>query len=416
MSALIPLTVIPSPILEPAKSLRTQSRPPSSPARESPKRKTVAVIFGTRPEAIKLGPVIRAINMQEQAFRCVVIATGQHTHLVQPVIDLFGIRVDYNLGLMQPGQSPNTLTGRAMTTLEPILTQEKPDAVLVQGDTSSALAAALTAFHLRIPIGHIEAGLRSGDASNPFPEEMNRRLITRLASWHFAPTGTNRRQLLAEGVADKAIFVTGNPVVDALLTIRRRVPPSERLRGILRQAGSRRILVVTMHRRENLGEVMAGCLDALRRFVQRHADVELVFPMHPNPAVRSIAEAVLGNTERVQLVEPLDYPDFLGLLSRAWLIASDSGGVQEEAPTFGKPLLILRETTERPEAVQVGAARLVGTSPQRLAALLEAAHADVSWPQHLRSIINPFGRGKSAGRIVAALAELLGVSLRKEAA
>lgn len=224
MSALIPLTIVPSPVLEPAKSLRTRSRLPSSAVQASPKRKTVAVIFGTRPEAIKLAPVIQALNTQEQAFRYVVIATGQHTQLVQPVIDLFGMRVAYNLGLMQPGQSPNTLTARAMTALEPILTQEKPDAVLVQGDTSSALAAALTAFHLRIPIGHIEAGLRSGDVSNPFPEEMNRKLITKLASWHFAPTGANRRQLLAEGVADKAIFVTGNPVVDALLTIRRRVP------------------------------------------------------------------------------------------------------------------------------------------------------------------------------------------------
>lgn len=416
MSALIPLTIVPSPVLEPAKSLRTRSRLPSSAVQASPKRKTVAVIFGTRPEAIKLAPVIQALNTQEQAFRYVVIATGQHTQLVQPVIDLFGMRVAYNLGLMQPGQSPNTLTARAMSALEPILTQEKPDAVLVQGDTSSALAAALTAFHLRIPIGHIEAGLRSGDVSNPFPEEMNRKLITKLASWHFAPTGANRRQLLAEGVADKAIFVTGNPVVDALLTIRRRVPPSERVQAILRQAASRRILVVTMHRRENLGEVMAGCLSALRHFVQRHADVELVFPMHPNPAVRCTAQTVLGDTERVQLVEPLDYPDFLALLSRAWLIASDSGGVQEEAPTLRKPLLILRETTERPEAVQVGAARLVGTSPRRLRATLEAAYGDVSWPRHLRTIVNPFGRGNSAGRIVAALAKVLGVSLRKEAA
>ncbi|MCS6978115.1 MAG: UDP-N-acetylglucosamine 2-epimerase (non-hydrolyzing) [Gemmatales bacterium] len=374
------------------------------------------MVFGTRPEAIKLAPVIRALNKWSESFRCVVIATGQHTDLVEPLIKLFGFRVDHNLALMQPGQSPNTLSARAMLGLETVLTQEKPDVVLVQGDTSSALAAALAAFHLRIPVGHIEAGLRTGEPNNPFPEEMNRRLITQLATWHFAPTSSNRRTLLGEGVPNSAVFVTGNTVVDALLTIRRHVPPSMKLTAILQRAERRRLLVVTMHRRENLGAVMVGCLEALHEFVERHGDVELVFPVHPNPAVRSAAQSVLGETPRVQLVEPLDYADFLALVSQAWLIASDSGGIQEEAPTLRKPLLILRETTERPEAVRVGAARLIGTSPRKLAASLEAAYADDSWHRHLRTVVNPFGRGDSAVRIITALAQALGVPLRKEAA
>lgn len=417
MNAFAPWTAAPSLTEQPAAASPTRRRLIQNASGTGPiLPKTVAVVFGTRPEAIKVAPVIHALSRQPECFRTVVVSTGQHRELVRPFVDLFGIRVDHDLDLMRPGQTPNTLTARAMLALEPVLAQERPDVVLVQGDTSSALAAALTAFQLRIPVGHIEAGLRSGDLFNPFPEEMNRRQISHLATWHFAPTSANRRLLLAEGVPDKAIFVTGNPVVDAVRTIRHRVPPSSRLQQILAAAEDRRILAVTMHRRENLGDIMVGCLTALREFVLSHKDVELVFPMHPNPAVRSVAETVMQDAPRVQLVEPLDYADFLGLLDHAWLIASDSGGVQEEAPTLRKPLLVLRETTERPEAVRVGAARLVGTSPAKLRQMLENAYSDDEWPRHLKSVVNPFGQGDSALRIVAALAKVLRVPLRKEAA
>jgi UDP-N-acetylglucosamine 2-epimerase (non-hydrolysing) len=375
----------------------------------------VAIVLGTRPEAIKLAPVIRELLARSQEFRPVVIGTGQHADLVRPMLDLFQISLDYDLGLMQPRQTPTSFTALALAALEPVLQTVAADAVLVQGDTCSAVAGAWAAFHLRIPVGHVEAGLRSGDAANPFPEEMNRRLITRLASWHFCPTAGNRRHLLAEGVPDQTIFVTGNPVVDALLTIRNRVLPSERCQQIIQAAQGRRILVLTLHRRENQGDIMAGYLTVLRDFVASHADVELVFPVHPSPAVRAIAHGILGGTARVQLVEPLPYADFLALVQEAWLIASDSGGIQEEAPTLGKPLLVLRQTTERPEAIRAGVARLVGQSSARFRTLLEQAYADDRWTCHLRQVVNPFGKGDSAQRIVTALARVLGVSLHKVA-
>lgn len=371
------------------------------------------MLFGTRPEIIKLSPVIRALQSQPRTFRTVTVNAGQHTDLLEPLVQQLGVRVDYGLQVMQAGQTPNQVCARLLTELEPVLRETKPAAILVQGDTSTALAGALAGFNLRIPVGHVEAGLRTDDPQNPFPEEMNRRLITRLATWHFAATERNRQTLLDEGVAAESITVTGNPVVDALHEIRGRTL-SPKLRLVLAATEGQKRLVVTTHRRESFGDKMAVNLRVLRDFVGRHADVTLLFPVHPNPSVRSVAHAVLGEQPRVHLLEPLDYQDFIGLLDNAWLIASDSGGIQEEAPTLGVPLLVLRENTERPEAIEVGAAQLVGNSAGRLRTLLEATYAGDAWAEQVRGIANPFGQGDSGQRIAGALAQALGVTLRNE--
>jgi UDP-N-acetylglucosamine 2-epimerase (non-hydrolysing) len=256
-------------------------------------------------------------------------------------------------------------------------------------------------------VGHVEAGLRSGDLLSPFPEEMNRRLITRLARYHFAATQSNVDALKAEGVNAHCIVLTGNTVVDSLHAIRAGHVPSAQLAGALAKLEGLRLIALTTHRRENFGEVMLGHLRALRRFVEHHEDLALVFPVHPNPAVRAAAQSALSGAPRVLLVEPLEYPDFIHLLSRAWLIVSDSGGVQEEAPTLGKPLLVLRENTERPEIVSCGVGRLVGNTPHRLEALLEQALTDADWLRRVRDVSNPFGAGDSGARIVGALGHLL---------
>jgi UDP-N-acetylglucosamine 2-epimerase (non-hydrolysing) len=260
-----------------------------------------------------------------------------------------------------------------------------------------------------VPVGHVEAGLRTGDARSPFPEEMNRRLVTQLAQYHFAATADNVETLRAEGVAADRIALTGNPVVDALREILASDEPFPRMRGLLDPLARHRLIVLTTHRRESFGAVMEGHLRVLRRFVERHADLALVFPVHPNPAVREVAERVLGGAERVLRLEPLEYPEFIHLLSRAWLLVSDSGGVQEEAPTLGKPLLVLRENTERPEVLRCGVGRLVGNSSSRLETLLEEALVDQGWTLHARNVPNPFGTGDAGVRIAAAIERLLKV-------
>jgi UDP-N-acetylglucosamine 2-epimerase (non-hydrolysing) len=362
--------------------------------------RTVLTIFGTRPEVIKLAPVLRELAAASSGVRSVVVCTGQHIDLLGPFISLFGLRIDHDLRLMRPGQTPNILCARALAALDPVLADEKPDVVLVQGDTTTALAGALAAFHHRVPVGHVEAGLRSGDPLSPYPEEMNRRLISRLATLHFAATARNRDTLLAEGVDPRRVFLTGNPVVDALQTILARQDISPTLRQVLAGTEGLKRIALTTHRRESFGATLAGNLTVLRDFVAEHQDVALVFPVHPNPQVRGPAGDLLGNRPRIHLLPPLDYGDFIGLLARSWLIVSDSGGVQEEAPTLGVPLLVLRKNTERPEAVECGSARLAGDSPALLRSLLDEAYRD---DRHNRQVINPFGRGDSGRRIVAAL-------------
>jgi UDP-N-acetylglucosamine 2-epimerase (non-hydrolysing) len=372
-------------------------------------RSTVLTVFGTRPEVIKLAPVVAELGRRPDRFRVVTVSSGQHPDLIAPFVQLFGLRVAHDLEVMRPGQPLSLLFARVLTALDPVLVAEKPAVVLVQGDTTTAAAAALAAFHRRIPVGHVEAGLRTADPLSPFPEEMNRRLVTRLARWHFAGTRNHVRTLLREGVARDRIVLTGNPVVDALQHIEAGGHCSPALRGILVATEGKRRIVLTTHRRESFGGVLEGNLRVLADFVERHPDTALIFPVHPNPVVREVARAVLAGRERVHLTEPLEYADFIGLLSRAWVIASDSGGVQEEAPSLGVPLLVLRETTERPEALECGAARLA-KSPELLATML--AELDRCYPTaeagaRPDSPRNPFGDGRAGRRIVRALARLL---------
>jgi UDP-N-acetylglucosamine 2-epimerase (non-hydrolysing) len=363
----------------------------------------VLVILGTRPEVIKLAPVIRALAPR---LATVVVASGQHAALLYLLAEQLGVRFDHDIGAMQPNQTPNALCARILAALDDIVVREAPGLVLVQGDTTTALAGALAAFHRRIPIGHVEAGLRSGQAMNPYPEEMNRRLIGQLATYHFAATSRNRDALLAEGVDPACVFVTGNPVVDSLKAALRRAAGTNGLGEVLDRTGGRRCIVLTTHRRESFGAHMAANLAALRAFIDRHADVALIFPVHPNPAVARAAACLAGHP-RAHLIEPLGYDAFVALLTRAWVIVSDSGGIQEEAPTLGKPLLVLRETTERPEVLECGIARLTGGRPERLTAMLEDLYATGGWGAPSAGTENPFGTGTSGPQIAEIIARLL---------
>ena len=371
------------------------------------REKKVLTVFGTRPEVIKLAPVIEQLEVQRDVFRTVNVTSAQHTDLLYPFVRMFGIRVDHDLHIMEPNQTPNQVCARVLARLDLILDEERPDLILVQGDTTTAMAGALAGFHRRIPIGHVEAGMRSGNAYSPYPEEMNRRLITRLATYHFAATRRNRATLLAEGVPENTVFVTGNPVVDSLHAMLERAGDSPVVVRLLEATSGLKRIVLTTHRRESFGDVMAGNLGALRSFVASHPDVALLFPVHPNPDVVGPATAILSGHPRIHLIPPLGYEDFIVLLSRAWLLVSDAGGVQEEAPTLGKPVLILRENTERPEAIEAGVARLVGGEPLRLALMLEEAYRDGSWIRNVGQGANPFGQGDSGKRIAQIIARLL---------
>ena len=370
-------------------------------------RYKVCTVFGTRPEMIKLAPVIRQLDAAGDRLQCVTVASGQHLDLVDPFIRFFGVKIDHHLQVMEPGQTPNQVCARVLAALDPILAAESPDLIVIQGDTTTALAGALAGFHRHIPVAHVEAGLRSGDCLSPFPEEMNRRLISRLATYHFAATPRNRDILRSEGVAPETIFVTGNPVVDSLQAILPQAASRAALQTLIQSTQNMKRLVMTLHRRENFGERFAGNLQVLREFVDRHPDVILIFPVHPNPSVHGPAHALLSDHPRIRLLEPLDYLDFIGLLSKAWLIVSDSGGIQEEAPTLGKPLLVLRENTERPEALESGIARLVGAEPEGLRRMLEDVYRNSAWIEQAARIENPFGRGDSGQRIVQIIVALL---------
>jgi UDP-N-acetylglucosamine 2-epimerase (non-hydrolysing) len=367
----------------------------------------VAAVFGTRPEAIKMMPVLREIGARTSSFTLCNIITSQHTDLLDPLLECFQMRAHYSLSVLRPGQTLDQLLSRLLAALDAVLEQVCPDVLLVQGDTTSALAGGLAAHHHKIPVAHVEAGLRSGNRLSPFPEEMNRRLITQLATYHMAATPHNVETLLSEGVPPERIFLTGNPIVDALHTVLATAQPSDQLRRLLADLEGRRLIVLTSHRRENFGETMRGYFEVLRDFVAQHSDVALVFPVHPNPAVRRECARAGLSGPAVRLIDPLVYSDFLQLLCRAWLVVSDSGGVQEEAPSLGKPLLVIRENTERPEAVAAGCARLVGGRPENLARMLAHLAVDDTWIRGVRSIANPFGDGNSAKAIVDALTSAL---------
>jgi len=368
-------------------------------------RLKVLVLFGTRPEAIKLAPVIH--ELRKKFFQTVVVSSSQHKQLLAPFLKTLNVDVDFDLGVMKRDQSPSDVCARVMARLDQVLAQEKPDLVLVQGDTTTTLAGAMAAFYRKIPVGHVEAGLRSGDLMSPFPEEMNRRMVSQIASFHFAATEDNRRNLLAEDVPPKKIFVTGNPVVDSLEKMLANLKVSPPIVSLIAKTYGMKRVLLTTHRRESFGTAMTDNLKALRDFVDKKSDVCLLFPVHPNPNVRGIAKEILGDRERIHLLDPLDYSDFLAVMRAAWMIVSDSGGVQEEAPSLGKPLLVLRENTERPEALTSGVAKLVGIEPGALAKMLDQNYADESWVRSVTEVENPFGDGFAASNIVGVIEEEL---------
>jgi UDP-N-acetylglucosamine 2-epimerase (non-hydrolysing) len=370
-------------------------------------RLKVLVLFGTRPEAIKLAPVIH--ELRKKFFQTVVVCSSQHKGLLVPFLKSLEIDIDFDLGVMKRDQSPTDVCSRVIAKLDKIIAAESPDLILVQGDTTTALAGALAGFYKQIPVGHVEAGLRSGNLMSPFPEEMNRRVVSQMASFHFAATEKNRRNLLDEGVASEKIFVTGNPVVDALKYMLKNLSVSPGITELLDATRRQKRILLTTHRRESFGETMTGNLKILRDFVEKHDDVSLLFPVHPNPNVKNIAKELLGKRERIHLLDPLDYSDFLAIMKASWLIVSDSGGVQEEAPSLGKPLLVLRENTERPEAIRSGVAKLVGSSPGRLRQMLNENYSVDTSVRSVKEVANPFGDGRAAQKIVQNIEEQLAV-------
>ncbi|SPF55991.1 UDP-N-acetyl glucosamine-2-epimerase [Candidatus Desulfosporosinus infrequens] len=363
-------------------------------------RKKVMVVFGTRPEAIKMAPVIQALR-QKESIQCQVTVTAQHREMLDQVLKLFNMIPDFDLNLMRQGQTLTEITTRALSGLKEVYQRELPDLVLVHGDTTTTFVAALAAFYAQIPVGHVEAGLRTGNKYSPFPEEMNRKLASALTDFHFAPTETARKNLLREGIEPEKIFVTGNTVIDALLTT---VKPEysfvdPHIRSILSQGEKSRMILVTTHRRENLGEPMRKIYQALEKTLELFPDTYIIFPVHKNPKVRKVVTEVLGSHPRVNLVEPMDYEPFVNLMARSHLILTDSGGIQEEAPSLGIPVLVVRDTTERPEAVAAGTVSLVGTEYESVFSELKRLLGDQSAYQKMAMAMNPYGDGFAADRI-----------------
>ncbi len=372
-------------------------------------KKTVAVIFGTRPDTIKLAPIILRLRQERRWCRVVTIATAQHRHMLDQVLEVFRIRPDHDLNIMKPRQSLAQITRNTIHALDSIMVAEKPDLVLVQGDTLTTFVGSLAAFFRHVPVGHVEAGLRTNDKKQPFPEEINRRLTSVIADLHFAPTDTARKALLREHIDPASIQVTGNTVIDALhLAVRRKhrftVPA---LRAL--PADRRKIILVTMHRRENWGEPMRGAARALRRLAIELPETLIVFPVHKNPIVREVVRPELETLPNVLLLEPLDYMDFIHIMARSMLVITDSGGVQEEGPALGKPILVLREKTERPEAVRYGTVRLVGLEER---AIFQTARLLLTNPAayaRMATAVNPYGDGRAAERTIRGIQHFFGL-------
>lgn len=364
----------------------------------------VLVVFGTRPEAIKMAPVIRELKKVEDITTKVAV-TGQHREMLDQVLKLFDIVADYDLNLMREKQDLFSITTGVLEGMKAILDKEQPDMVLVHGDTSTTFAAALAAFYQRIPVGHVEAGLRTRNKYSPYPEEMNRSLAGRIAELHFAPTDTARDNLLSESTAGFRIWVTGNTVIDALLDT---IKPGYEFGEEFSQIDfNRRIILVTTHRRENWGNSMRNIYAALLDLVNEFPDVEVVFPVHKNPVVREIAEEMLQGRERFHLIEPLDYEPFAHLMNCCYMVMTDSGGLQEEAPSLGKPVLVLRDTTERPEAIEAGTVKLVGTNRDKIYHQAKRLLTDPDEYEQMARAINPYGDGKAAVRIAKIVTEFL---------
>jgi UDP-N-acetylglucosamine 2-epimerase (non-hydrolysing) len=370
-------------------------------------RLKVMTILGTRPEVIKMAPVIREVKRQHERFEHSLVTTAQHKEMLYQILKDFELTPDTDFGLMQQNQTLAAFASRSLAALSDLLSVQKPHVILVQGDTTTVMTAALAAFYQGVKVGHVEAGLRSFDRYNPFPEEINRRIAGCLADMHFAPTEGARTNLLKEGVPPQQVFVTGNTIVDALqsMTLGKDFD-DENLRRL--NVDNRRIVLVTAHRRENHGQPLRSICQALKSLVTRFADVEIVYPVHLNPSVSTVVQEELGGIERIHMVAPTSYKDLLRLMNLAYLILTDSGGIQEEAPSFHKPVLILREVTERPEVVEANAGRLVGTDANRILQAAEHLLNDATEYARMSSAENPFGDGHAAERIVAILSEQLG--------
>ncbi|MEA1062658.1 non-hydrolyzing UDP-N-acetylglucosamine 2-epimerase [Erwinia sp. HR93] len=367
----------------------------------------VLTVFGTRPEAIKMAPLVHALAA-DPAFEAKVCVTAQHREMLDQVLDLFSIKPDYDLNIMSPGQGLTEITCRILEGLKPVLESFRPDVVLVHGDTTTTIATSLAAFYQRIAVGHVEAGLRTGDLYSPWPEEANRTLTGHLARFHFAPTETSRQNLLRENIAPEKIFVTGNTVVDALLSMRDRILNNEDESQALRARypflqADKKMILVTGHRRESFGSGFEHICQALAQIAAENPDVQIVYPVHLNPNVSEPVNRILSHVENVILIAPQDYRPFVWLMNHAWMILTDSGGIQEEAPSLGKPVLVMRDTTERPEAVEAGTVRLVGTNTHTIVEEVTRLLHDKHAYQAMSQAHNPYGDGKASARIIAAL-------------
>ena len=372
------------------------------------KKLKVMTVFGTRPEAIKMCPLVLELRKHPDTIEPIVAVTAQHREMLDQVLELFGIVPDYDLNIMKGGQALYDVTTRALQGLKEVMEEARPDLVLVHGDTTTTFAGALAAYYMQIPVGHVEAGLRTGNKYSPFPEEMNRKLTGAIADLHFAPTATSRDNLLRENVSPDNIFVTGNTVIDALdTTVRADYRFSD---PVVEEALSRhpRLLVMTTHRRENLGEPMRHVYRAVKAALAQCPDVAAIFPVHKNPKVREVVQAELAGQDRVYLTEPMDYQPFANLMSRATIILTDSGGIQEEAPALGKPVLVLRDTTERPEAVTAGTVRLVGTDYDTVRDETIRLLTDDTYYKSMAEAVNPYGDGKACQRIVGFILKRFG--------
>jgi UDP-N-acetylglucosamine 2-epimerase len=367
--------------------------------------RTILCVFGTRPEAIKMAPVVRALAARADEFRPVVCVTNQHQEMLDQVLDLFELKAEHSLHVMTSGQTPTEVAMRVLERLPPVLASTAPAAVLVQGDTTTTFAAALAAFYARVPVGHVEAGLRTYQRHSPFPEELNRQMTTVLADWHYAPTEWARDNLLRAGVPPAAVTVTGNPVTDALHWIADKVGAGRDVIPALRPDS--RMILVTAHRRENFGAPFVEMCEALRALVERNPDVELVYPVHLNPNVQEPARRILAGLDRVHLLAPVDYASLVSLLKGCVLVLTDSGGIQEEAPSLGKPVLVMRDTTERPEGIRAGTAKLVGTERARIIAEAERLLRDPAAHAAMAQAHNPYGDGHAGEAIASTLAAAL---------
>lgn len=359
----------------------------------------ILTVFGTRPEGIKMAPIIKTMEKSE-GIENIICITAQHREMLDQVLNIFNIEPDYDLNIFKPGQTLTEITNRALEGLEKVIIETKPDVLLVQGDTTTVFAGALAAFYQKVKVGHVEAGLRSGNLYSPYPEEANRRLTGVLTNFHFAPTENNRQNLLREGYPDDRIFITGNTVIDALNYVVKENYEFKysSLNNI--DYKNKRVILLTSHRRENIGKPMENIFSAVKDIVNKYPDVELVFPIHLNPKVRDIAYRIFDNQERVHIIDPLDYEPFTNLMARSYLVITDSGGLQEEAPSLGKPVLVVREETERPEGIEAGTAKLVGTQYDNIYRELDILLSNEEEYYKMANAVNPYGDGKASERIV----------------